>query len=37
MAREDHTTVIQGCIDRLRHGDESARVALVNCAADRLS
>ncbi len=36
MAREDHTTVIQGCIDRLRGGDESARGALLDCAADRL-
>jgi RNA polymerase sigma factor (sigma-70 family) len=37
MAREDHTTVIQGCIDRLRGGDESARAALLDCAADRLA
>ena len=37
MAREDHTTVIQGCIDRLRVGDESARAALLDCAADRLA
>jgi RNA polymerase sigma-70 factor (ECF subfamily) len=37
MAREDHTTVIQGCIDRLRAGDESARAALLDCAADRLA
>jgi RNA polymerase sigma-70 factor (ECF subfamily) len=36
MAREDHTTVIQGCIDRLRGGDESARAALLKSAADRL-
>ena len=37
MAREDHTTVIQGCIDRLRGGDESARAALLDCAAGRLA
>jgi hypothetical protein len=37
MAREDHTAVIQGCIDRLRVGDESARAALLGCAADRLA
>jgi RNA polymerase sigma-70 factor (ECF subfamily) len=37
MAREDHTTVIQGCIDRLRVGDESARAALLDCAANRLT
>ena len=37
MTREDHTTVIQGCIDRLRGGDESARAALLDCAADRLA
>src|SRR6516225_5911115 len=37
MARENHTTVIQGCIDRLRGGDESARAALLDCAADRLA
>src|SRR5689334_5016823 len=36
MAREDPTTVIQGCIDRLRGGDESARGAL-RCAAGRLA
>src|SRR5262249_11096183 len=30
MAREDHTTVIQGWIDRLRVGDESARAALLD-------
>jgi RNA polymerase sigma-70 factor (ECF subfamily) len=37
MARENHTTVIQGCIDRLRVGDESARAALLDCTADRLT
>src|SRR6516225_8499543 len=36
MARENHTTVIQGCIDRLRAGDESARAALLSCACERL-
>lgn len=37
MGHEDHTTVIQGCIDRLRGGDESARAALLDCTADRLA
>ncbi len=37
MACEDQSTVIQGCIDRLRGGDESARAALLRCAADRLA
>jgi RNA polymerase sigma factor (sigma-70 family) len=37
MASEDCTTVIQGCIDRLRGGDESARAALLRCAAGRLA
>jgi RNA polymerase sigma-70 factor (ECF subfamily) len=37
MAHQDHTTVIQGCIDRLRGGDESARAALLGCAAGRLA
>jgi DNA-directed RNA polymerase specialized sigma24 family protein len=37
MAREDHTTVIQGCLDRLGGGDESARAALLRCAAGRLA
>src|SRR4051794_19817952 len=37
MARDDHTTVIQGWVDRLRGGDDSAREALLNCAAERLT
>ena len=37
MAHENNSTVIHGCIDRLRVGDESARVALLDCAADRLT
>jgi DNA-directed RNA polymerase specialized sigma24 family protein len=37
MAREDHTTVIQGCIDRLRGGDELACASLLGCAAGRLA
>ena len=37
MARDDTSTVIQGCIDRLRAGDESARAALLSCASDRLA
>jgi RNA polymerase sigma-70 factor (ECF subfamily) len=37
MAREDQTSIIQGCISRLRVGDESARAALLDCAADRLA
>jgi RNA polymerase sigma factor (sigma-70 family) len=36
MAREDQTTVIQGWIDRLRAGDDSARAALLDCACERL-
>jgi RNA polymerase sigma-70 factor (ECF subfamily) len=30
------TTVIQGWIDRLQHGEESARAGLLECANDRL-
>ena len=37
MARDDTSTVIQGCIDRLRTGDESARAELLSCASDRLA
>jgi RNA polymerase sigma factor (sigma-70 family) len=37
MATDDQTTVIQGWIDRLGRGDESARAALLGCAADRLA
>ena len=33
----DHTTVIQGYVDRLRAGDDSARAALLDCACDRLA
>jgi RNA polymerase sigma factor (sigma-70 family) len=36
LARDDHTTVIQDCIDRLRAGDETARAAILSCAGDRL-
>ncbi len=37
MARDDTSTLIQGCIDRLRTGDESARAELLSCASDRLA
>jgi RNA polymerase sigma factor (sigma-70 family) len=37
LAHDDHTTVIQGWIDRLRGGDDSARAALLGCASDRLT
>jgi hypothetical protein len=37
MAREDHTTVIQGCLDRLRGGDDSARAAMLRRAAGGLA
>jgi RNA polymerase sigma-70 factor (ECF subfamily) len=37
LARDDHSTIIQGYIDRLRGGDESARAALLGCASERLS
>src|SRR5262245_8911011 len=37
MPRADQTTIIQGWIDRLRDGDESARAALLECAGDRLT
>ena len=37
MAKDDRTTVVQGWIDRLGRGDESARAALLGCAADRLA
>jgi RNA polymerase sigma-70 factor (ECF subfamily) len=36
LARGDSTTVIQGCIDRLLAGDESARAELLGCAVGRL-
>jgi len=37
MERGDQTTEIQGWIDRLRAGDDSARAALLDCAAGRLT
>jgi RNA polymerase sigma factor (sigma-70 family) len=37
LAHDDHTTVIQGWIDRLRGGDDSARAALLVCASERLT
>jgi hypothetical protein len=37
MPRNDQTTVIQGWVDRLHQGDDSARAALLGCAADRLA
>jgi RNA polymerase sigma factor (sigma-70 family) len=37
VAHEDHYTVIQACLDRLRRGDDSARSALLECACGRLS
>ena len=37
MVPDDTSTIIQGCIDRLRTGDESARAELLSCASDRLA
>jgi hypothetical protein len=37
LARDDTSTVIQECIDRLHTGDESSRAALLCCASDRLA
>jgi RNA polymerase sigma-70 factor (ECF subfamily) len=37
LNEQDHTTVLQGYIDRLRAGDETARAALLECACDRLT
>jgi RNA polymerase sigma factor (sigma-70 family) len=37
VARDDTSTVIQGCIDRIRTGDESARAELLSCASNRLA
>jgi RNA polymerase sigma factor (sigma-70 family) len=37
MARDAQTTAIQGWIDRLRAGDDSARAALLDCACGRLT
>jgi RNA polymerase sigma factor (sigma-70 family) len=37
MSQDDHATQIQGCIDRLRLGDSSARDELLVHASDRLA
>ncbi len=37
MSESDHSTQIQGCIDRMRSGDASARDELLAHAADRLT
>ena len=37
MSQDDHSTQIQGCIDRLRSGDASARDELLAHASDRLT
>ena len=37
MSDGDRTTVIQGCLDRLHAGDDSAREALLESASERLS
>ncbi len=37
LPRADQTTIIQGWIDRLRDGDDSARAALLDCASKRLT
>jgi RNA polymerase sigma factor (sigma-70 family) len=37
MSSDDHATQIQGCIDRLRSGDKSARDELLVHASDRLT
>jgi RNA polymerase sigma-70 factor (ECF subfamily) len=37
LAHDDRTTVIQGWIDRLNAGDDSARAALLECASSRLT
>jgi RNA polymerase sigma factor (sigma-70 family) len=36
MTLNNRSTVIQVCLDRLQAGDDSARAALLECAADRL-
>jgi RNA polymerase sigma-70 factor (ECF subfamily) len=36
MPQSNRSTVIQGWLDRLRAGDDSARAALLECAGDRL-
>ena len=37
MSQDDHSTQIQGCIDRMRSGDASARDELLAHASDRLT
>ena len=37
MTHDDQTAVIQGWVDRLRTGDDSARAALLDCTCDRLA
>ena len=37
MSQDDHATQIQGCIDRLRRGDASARDELLARASARLT
>jgi RNA polymerase sigma factor (sigma-70 family) len=37
MVNDDHTTAIQGWVDRLRDGDASARAALLDAACGRLT
>jgi RNA polymerase sigma factor (sigma-70 family) len=37
MAADDHATLIQGCIDRLRSGDTAARDELLAHASERLT
>ena len=36
MVGDDTSVVIQGCIDRFRGGDESARAELLSAVSDRL-
>ncbi len=37
MVHDDTSTIIQGCIDRRRTGDESARPELLSRASERLA
>ena len=37
MSRADQTIIIQGWIERLRDGDNMARIALLDCACERLT
>ncbi len=37
MAASNQSTVIQVCLDRIRQGDDSARIALLECATERLA